>query len=190
MGKNSDGLPFGCFGVAIRGADDVTVEDSQIYHNGYGVFDIGGSGILVHNNNIHDNNVLIRNTVTPNNDDFGAIGIGFTNVQSGGASATDNTITNNHGPSHDYGHDGGALEIYNASQITMSSNVMSGNDDVLETGSGPGGKCDHNVLSNNTAVEAPRRLHIPGPEVFGYAARRTCSFRETRLHGQTDSESS
>jgi hypothetical protein len=151
-GTNSDGLSFGCYGITINGNGTV-VEDSRLSHNGYGVFVYGSaSGTIIRNNMIYDNNVLIRNTRTSSNDDFGADGIGFTNTDN--ALAEGNWVFGNVGPSHDFGTDGGAFEIFNSSTIVMKGNVAYQNADVVETGAGPGGQCVGNSFVGNTASGA------------------------------------
>ena len=150
-GTNADGLPFGCYGVMIHNASMVTVVNSNIYHNGYGVFiEGGGGGISIANNVIHDNDVMVRNTSHVANDDFGGVGIGFND--SSGSSATGNSLYNNFATSHDWGTDGGGIEIYGASNTTIAGNSLSNNDDVLETGAGKGARCANNEFIDNSVV--------------------------------------
>jgi parallel beta-helix repeat protein len=150
-GINSDGLAFGCYGVFIHNAKNATVENSNIYHNGYGVYLYGqGAGTLITNNTIHDNDVLIRNTRLPRDDDYGAVGIGF--EDSSGSSATFNRLYNNEGSSSDWGTDGGAFEIYDASHTAMNNNTIYNNENIMETGAASGGTCVDNTFSKNVAT--------------------------------------
>jgi parallel beta-helix repeat protein len=150
-GIDNDHLPFGCYGVFIHNAQDATVINSKIYHNGYGVFvDGAGQGTVITGNIIHDNDVLIRNSVSPTNDDYGAVGIGF--EDSSGSSATNNQIYNNVGSSHDWGTDGGAFEIYDASNTAMNKNTIYNNENIMETGAASGGTCANNTFNGNTAT--------------------------------------
>ena len=102
-GTNQHGLPFGCYGILVHGADAPIVVGNDISGTGTGVYvNGGGKGALVADNRIHDNDVLIRNT-PGGDDDYGANGITFANVAAlPGALATRNVITGNAGPSSDY----------------------------------------------------------------------------------------
>ena len=156
-GTNSYGLPFGCFGIWVGSAANIAIRGNEITGQGTGIFaNRPGAGLLIDANNVHDNNVLIRDTPSPSTDDFGAVGISFFLV-SVAVTASNNLLTNNQGPSHDYGRDGGAFEIYQSSNVTMTGNTINGNDDVLETGTGSAGMpCSGNKFTNNrsTAVRA------------------------------------
>lgn len=147
-GRSSVG-PIGCYGVFVHNATNATVSNSNIFHNGYGVFVFGaGNRVKVQNNNIHDNDVIIRNDPSRPSDDFGGVGIGFTNTRSG--SATGNTVVRNAGPSHDWGTDGGGFEIYQSSNVSIRSNTVLDNENIMETGAGKSGDCVNNTFSNNT----------------------------------------
>jgi len=152
-GTNNYGLPFGCYGILVHNADASRIVGNDISNTGTGVyFNGGGKQALVADNRIHDNKVLIRNT-PGGNDDYGANGVTFANVDAvPGAVATRNTIFNNAGPSSDYTFDGGAFEIYNASNVKIIGNTIANNENVLETGTGPGGACTNNLFANNQAV--------------------------------------
>lgn len=152
-GINAYGLPFGCYGILVHGAENVTISRNDIRHNGFGVFVKGGGrNVRIIQNTIHDNDVEIRNTPFPD-DDYGAVGIGFDDVSAApGPTAEANLLYRNVGPSHDYGSDGGAFEIYQSSNVTMVNNTISMNDDVLETGADPGGICANNRFTRNTAT--------------------------------------
>jgi parallel beta-helix repeat protein len=148
--KNTQGLPFGCYGIFLQDTTDATVSGSNVYHNGYGItVEGGGTGNVIKSNTVHDNNVMIRNTSSPSNDDFGGIGIGFDDTA--GVTATANTVYDNAGPSHDFVTDGGGFEIYGSSNISMTKNTIYNNLDVLETGAGGTGNCVNNVFTGNTA---------------------------------------
>lgn len=154
---NDAGLPFGCYGIFVRGADGSRLLDNDISGNGAGIyFNGGGRGAQVVANRIHDNDVIIRNTRAHPNDDFGASAIAFTNLTSSpGPTATANVISGNAGPSSDYETDGGAFEIYNASHLRIHGNTLDGNENVLETGTGAGGACVDNTFTGNTATGRP-----------------------------------
>lgn len=163
-GTNAEGLPVGCYGIIINGATDAVVEESELYHNGFGVAVVGGQNTRITNNRIYANDVIIRNGRSNDDDDFGGVGIGFINVTEG-ALADGNNLYGNQGSSTDYGTDGGAFEIYESSNITIRRNIMTSNDAILETGTAPGGDCFDNVFEENIAWgrtgDNPRR-HTTG----------------------------
>ena len=162
-GINQHGLPFGCYGVLVHGADAPVIVGNDISGTGTGVYvNGGGKAALIADNRLHDNDVLIRNT-PGGDDDYGANGITFANVDAlPSAVATRNVITGNSGPSSDYGSDGGAFEIYNSSHVRMVANTIADNENVLETGTSPDGnnplgECVGNVFAGNDA-----RGRVPG----------------------------
>ena len=152
-GKNAAGLPVGCYGILVTDSHDVRVTGSEVYHNGAGiVVSGGGRGVLVDGNDVHDQNVIIQNTA-PDGDDFGGYGLAATFVTAKpGPVFRGNTVRRNHGPSEDYGTDGGGIELYDAANVTITGNTFETNDGVMETGTGNGGGCQDNVFSNNKAI--------------------------------------
>jgi len=160
-GTNSNGLPFGCYGIFVHNADASRILGNDISGTGTGVyFNGGGRAALVADNTIHDNDVLIRNT-PGGDDDYGANGVTFANVDAlPSAVATRNTITRNSGPSSDYKYDGGAFEIYNSSHLKIVDNTIADNENVLETGTSPEGnnplgECVDNTFAGNRATGRP-----------------------------------
>jgi hypothetical protein len=151
-GKNAQGLPYGCYGISMVGANSYTLSGNEIFHNGSGIDISGGSqNAQILNNKIHDNNVIIMNT-KGGNDDYGAVGITFANVNANpGPLAQGNTVYNNVGPSQDYGTDGGGFEIYKSSNVRMIGNTLYNNDGIFESGTDSGVACANNVFSGNTA---------------------------------------
>ena len=156
-GTNQRGLPFGCYGIFSHNADAPKIVGNDISGTGTGVYLNGGGRLaVVADNQLHDNDVLIRNT-PGGDDDYGANGITFANVSAlPGALATRNVITGNAGPSSDYGVDGGAFEIYNSSNVQILANTIADNENVLETGTSPEGDnplgdCVGNTFAGNQA---------------------------------------
>lgn len=164
-GTNNYGLPFGCYGVFVHGADEPVIVDNDISGTGAGIYLNGGSqGGLIAENRIYGNDVLIRNT-PGGDDDYGGNAIVFANVNGPrGVLATRNTISGSSGPSQDYDYDGGAFEIFDSSQVKIVGNTLVGNENVLETGSSPDsvadGDCVGNVFTDNRA-----RGRVPGSKL-------------------------
>jgi Right handed beta helix region len=152
-GRNSAGLPVGCYGILVTSSRDVRVTGSEVYHNGAGiVVTRGGRGVLVDGNNVHDQDVIVQNT-TAEADDFGGYGLAATFITDRpGPVFRGNTVQRNFGPSTDYGVDGGGFEMYDTANTTVSGNSFASNDGVLETGTGSGGRCPDNVFTGNTAA--------------------------------------
>ena len=152
-GKNAAGLPVGCYGILVTDSQDVRVTGSEVHHNGAGiVVSGGGRGVLVDGNDVHDQDVIIQNT-QPDGDDFGGYGLAATFVTAKpGPVFRNNIVRRNHGPSTDYGTDGGGIELYDAANVTISGNTFETNDGVMETGTGKGGGCQDNVFTGNRAI--------------------------------------
>jgi parallel beta-helix repeat protein len=126
------------YGVRTWNSTDVRIANNDIFGNDTGVqISYASSGVVVADNLVHDNDRMIVNTADVYGDDHGAVGIVFLKT-SGPTLATGNRVWGNRAASHDYGQDGGAFEVYGASDVTISENVAWDNKDVLETGtSGP-----------------------------------------------------
>ncbi|HEY3164250.1 MAG TPA: hypothetical protein VGJ71_07810, partial [Candidatus Limnocylindrales bacterium] len=108
----------------------------------------GGSGVRIENNDIHDNDRMVVNTIG-GSDDRGANAV-VLNHTVGPLLITGNRMWNNRALSYDYGYDGGAVEIYASSGAEISSNVMWNNENVIETGT-DGTACDSNRFVRNVA---------------------------------------
>jgi parallel beta-helix repeat protein len=161
-GTTSEGLPFGCYGIMAHNASNSLISNNDIYHNGYGIFVIrGGSGTRVINNQIHDQDTMIRNTSSPTSDDYGGAGLAFhTLTPAATVLAQGNTIWDNVAQrSHDYGTDGGATEIYQASNINITGNNIFNNENILEAGADRGNVCSNDQFTNNT---------VRGTNIAGY----------------------
>jgi hypothetical protein len=127
------------FGIELRFSADVRIDDNDIAGNAVGIrlFGEGNSDsvhdVVISRNRIHDSNSMIVDDPEPDND-FGANAIIWHKV-TGRTSAIDNQIWDNHAPSHDYGTDGGAFEIWGSSNLSISGNTAWNNENVMETGS-------------------------------------------------------
>jgi parallel beta-helix repeat protein len=137
------------FGIKLANVQDITVRGNEITRNETGVeISLGGDGIVVDANRIHTNDRMVVNTVG-GNDDRGANAVVLYKT-TGVIRVTGNMIWNNRATSYDYGYDGGAFEIYGASNVVIDKNVMWNNENVLETGTDVLA-CDNNRFTRNTA---------------------------------------
>ncbi len=140
------------YGIRIYNSTYTIAERNDIYGNGTGV-DVrnAGQGVQILYNDVHDQDRMLTNTVG-GGDDTGALGIGFVRT-TGATLAKGNRIWGNRAVSYDYGHDGGALEVYGASNVTMTENVMWDNEGVYESGTDSGTPCANNVFTRNIAYD-------------------------------------
>jgi parallel beta-helix repeat protein len=141
------------YGIRIYNSDNVLVEDSNISHTGTGIQVFGhGSNVVIRNNDVHDNDRMITNTQNLPDDDTGAIGIDL-NQSTGGVLVTGNDLWGNRAHSFDYTWDGGAFDIYSASNATITGNRRWDNENILETGRGST-QCNNNTFTYNQAWAA------------------------------------
>lgn len=135
------------YGVSVADSTFVTVRGNEITGNAEGVYvHHAGEGVLVADNDIHHQDRMVVATVG-GNDDHGAVGIAFVRT-TGRVTATGNRIWGNRAFSPDYGYDGGAFEIYAASNVVITGNQAWDNRNVIETGS-DGAACQNNVFTRN-----------------------------------------
>ncbi len=152
------------FGVKLDTVNQVTVRDNDITRNETGIeVTSAGDGVLIADNRIYLNDRMVVNTVG-GNDDRGAVAVNLYHT-TGHLTATGNTIWGNRAYSYDYGTDGGAFEIYAASNVTITDNVAWDNDDVVETGTDGTAPCDSNTITRNIAYGGKGVATVPGPAV-------------------------
>ena len=121
------------FGILIEDSRDVTVQGSDISGSGSGVRTRGDvAGTMITANDIHDNDIMVVSDPEPNNDTGGqAIALSLT---TGPITVQNNRIWGNRAESIDYGTDGSAFEIFGASDVLITENVIWDNETVMETG--------------------------------------------------------
>ncbi len=128
------------FGVVLKNVSNVIVEKNDATHNGNAIeVRYGSAGVILRNNRIYQNDRVV---------DSGRGGIGITFYRTTGpVTAANNLLWDNHtpGPSN---QEGVAFEVYAASNVTMTGNVMWENQTVLETGT-DGAPCDHLTFTRN-----------------------------------------
>jgi parallel beta-helix repeat protein len=140
------------YGVRSVQSTYIAIRDNDIYGNAAGIeIRYQGEGTQVLDNLVHDQDRMMTNTVG-GNDDTGAQAIIFVR-STGTVLAKGNRMWQNRAQSYDYGHDGGAFEIYSASNVTMTDNVMWDNDTTFESGTDSGVECANNVFARNIAYD-------------------------------------
>lgn len=145
------------FGIEVRYAANVTIHAVDIRHNAVGIrlYGQGDPGsvhdVVIDGNLIHDSDSMVVDDPAPDND-FGGNGIIWHKV-TGATIARNNRIWATGAPSHDYGVDGGAFEIWGSANMTITGNTVWHSVDVLETGS-DGPPCSNLLFTRNIAYEA------------------------------------
>ena len=138
------------YGVRIQYSTNSIVRDSHIYKNQEGIrvaYTAGGTQIL--NNLIYSQDTMINDAVK---DSGGGVGITFLKT-TGKVLASGNQLWLNRAPSRWYGYDGGAFEIYGASDVTITGNIAWNNKDVMETGTS-GLPCNNITFTRNIGFAA------------------------------------
>jgi hypothetical protein len=138
------------YGIKVKDSTDVLVTRNRMTRNETGIeISGGGEGVVISDNDIYRNDHLIVNDATPGND-RGANGTVF-HKTTGHIRVTRNRIWGNRGPSHDWVHDGGAFEVYAASNLEISENVVWDNENIMETGTDGSGPCANIRFFRNVA---------------------------------------
>jgi hypothetical protein len=135
------------FGIRTDNSSAV-IDQSNVYENDSGI-EIARSGtVKVLSNDIHNNDKMVDSGV-------GAQGVSFF-YTTGSVVASNNRLWSNHTlPGDPLGPDGKAFEIYGASNVTMTANVMWDNLQVLETGTdGSRTPCSNLVYTRNLAYRS------------------------------------
>ena len=142
------------FGVKVAQSSQVEILNSTISWNETGIEVSGaGQGVLIHGNTIHNNDRMVVNTPEPGGD-RGANAIVFHKTV-GPIRVTSNTIYGNRAThSYDYGMDGGAFEIYGASNIAIEANRLWDNQNIMETGTDNSAPCNNIRFLRNVAYGA------------------------------------
>ncbi len=135
------------YGINVYDSTAVDIERDTIADNATGIQirDVAywvnhaaarSADIAIAGNLLVDNNRMRVNTPSPNYDDTGAQGIVF-NLTNGPIAVTGNVIAGSTALSYDYGRDGTALEVFGASNLTITGNTLAGNMMALEIGTQP-----------------------------------------------------
>ena len=136
------------FGIKVKDATAVIVDDNEISKNDTGI-ELSGAvdGAVVDSNRIHHNDRMVTSS-------RGGNGIVVTKT-TGIVTIVGNRIWGNRAPHlSDSGYDGGAFEVYGASDLRIEDNVVWDNNNVMETGTDGTAPCARLTFTRNVAYGA------------------------------------
>jgi len=143
------------YGVRTWYSTDVTIKNNEITKNDEGIrISYRATGTKILDNRVHHNDRMIDAT---RRDAGGGIGIVFLK-STGSVEAKGNMVWGNRAPDGPNGYDGGGFEIFGASDVTITQNVIWNNKHVMETGTN-GPACNNNRFTRNVAYAAST---VPG----------------------------
>jgi parallel beta-helix repeat protein len=133
------------FGIKVKDATGTRISGNKIFGNDTGI-ELSGAvgGTSIAGNQIHGNNHMVTSSRGGN-----AIVITKT---TGAVTISGNSIWGNR--AHhltDSGYDGGAFEVYAASDLHISGNVMWDNNNIMETGTDGTAPCSRISFTRNVA---------------------------------------
>ncbi|MEJ3750085.1 right-handed parallel beta-helix repeat-containing protein, partial [Actinomycetes bacterium KLBMP 9797] len=140
-------------GVLIRGSS-VVVSHNIVSNNTTGIeVDQNSADARILDNDIVNNNRMIVNTPNGGDDDYGAFGILLHGLRT---EVAGNRISGSDAFSHDYGRDGGAVEVYGGRQNVIHHNVSVDNVAFAELGSATsqGNVYAYNVVRSTLDIAA------------------------------------
>lgn len=136
------------FGIKVKDATNVRIVNNEIRKNETGI-ELSGAvgGATITSNRIHHNDRMVTSS-------RGGNGIVFTKTN-GTVTVTSNKLWGNRARHlTDTGYDGGAFEVYGASDLRISANVMWDNNNVMETGTDGTAPCNRITFTRNIAYGA------------------------------------
>ena len=139
-------------GILVRGSS-VVVSHNLITNNTTGIeVDTNAADARLLDNDLVDNNRMIVNS-DEKDDDYGAFGILLHGLRT---EVAWNRISGSDAASHDYGRDGGAVEIYGARQSVVHHNIAVDNVAFAELGnaSSAGNTYAYNVVRSDGDIAA------------------------------------
>jgi len=135
------------YGVRTLHATKTVIRDSRIYKNQEGIrISFASAGTQILNNSIYSQDTMF------DHESSGGVGITFFKT-TGSVLASGNRLWLNRARSHAYGYDGGAFEIFGASDVTITGNIAWDNKDVMETGTN-GPACNNITFTRNIGFAA------------------------------------
>lgn len=136
------------FGIKVKDATNVRIINNEIRKNDTGI-ELSGAvgGATITSNRIHHNDRMVTSS-------RGGNGIVFTKTN-GTVTVTNNKLWGNRARHlTDSGYDGGAFEVYGASDLRISANEMWDNNNVMETGTDGTAPCNRITFTRNIAYGA------------------------------------
>jgi parallel beta-helix repeat protein len=133
------------FGIKVKDATGTLITGNEISANDTGI-ELSGAvgGTVISANRIHHNSRMVTSS-------RGGNGIVFTKT-TGLIKATGNLLWGNRARHvTDSGYDGGAFEVYGASDLWITGNVMWDNNNVMETGTDGTAPCSRITFARNVA---------------------------------------
>lgn len=137
------------FGAEIADSTDVSVRRSVMTRNDTGLQVTRSRRVRIEHNDLVRNDSMIVDDPAPDND-RGANAI-VVYQSPGPVRIAANRAWGNRARSTDFGFDGGAFEIYGSSRVQIVGNRVWDNQNVVETGTSPGGGCRDNRFEGNVA---------------------------------------
>jgi parallel beta-helix repeat protein len=133
------------FGIKVKDATGSIITGNSIYSNDTGI-ELSGAvtGTVISSNRIHHNDRMVTSS-------RGGNGIVFTKT-TGLVTVTGNKLWGNRARHlTDSGYDGGAFEVYGASDLSITGNVLWDNNNVMETGTDGTAGCSRITFARNVA---------------------------------------
>jgi parallel beta-helix repeat protein len=133
------------FGIKVKDATGVLIRGNEISGNDTGI-ELSGSvgGAVISANRIHHNDHMVTSS-------RGGNGIVFTKT-TGVVTVSGNRLWRNRARHlTDSGYDGGAFEVYGASDLRITGNIMWDNNNVMETGTDGSAPCSRITFARNVA---------------------------------------
>jgi len=134
------------FGIKVKNATRVTIRYNEITKNDTGI-ELSGAvgGTNVRSNRIHHNDRMVTSS-------RGGNAIVFS-LTTGAVTVSGNQIWGNRARHLDgIGYDGGAFEVYGASDLLISGNIVWDNNNVMETGTDGTAPCSRIRFVRNVAM--------------------------------------
>jgi len=175
----------GNIGILLAdGAHHNVVRNCEITNVGTGISSAGAYNVITRNN-IHDLH-MVRNDATPDND-FGAMAVNLSFASN--VEVSHNRMVNCRAPSIDYGHDGGAVELWrSSSDVSIHHNYVQNCDGFLEAGGEAGDSVSRITVAYNVVVDMYSNfscIHLGGGFAIGASDLR---FENNTVVGAADSD--
>jgi parallel beta-helix repeat protein len=129
------------FGIHLTDVTEVLIERNEVTDNAFGIeVHHGAAGTVIRDNEIHANNRELDEVRRR-----GGVNFFYT---TGGVTLADNRLIDNLSV---------GIEIFGASDLVITGNVMTGSADLIETGTGDGTPCANLTITRNVAYNSSRR---------------------------------